>query len=130
MTNGDMTWEYFTHEELACKGSGECNMDFDFMEKLIFLREAYNKPMYISSAYRSREHNEKVGGAPNSPHTLGKAVDILVSGKDAYRVIDLALKLGFTGIGVSQKGPHDKRFIHLDTMKNSPSSPRPTIWSY
>lgn len=123
-------WEYFTEDELKCKGTGQCDMDADFMEKLIMLREAFNKPIFLSSAYRSKEHNEKVGGAPNSPHTYGKAVDILVSGSDAYRVIDLALKLGFTGIGVSQKGPHDKRFIHLDTMTNSSSSPRPTIWSY
>ena len=123
-------WEYFTEDELKCKGTGECNMDGSFMEKLIALREAYNKPMYLSSAYRSKEHNEKVGGAANSPHTHGKAVDILVSGYDAYRIINLALQLGFTGIGVSQKGPHDKRFIHIDTMDNDASSPRPTIWSY
>jgi hypothetical protein len=35
-----------------------------------------------------------------------------------------------TGIGVAQRGPHDKRFIHLDDLKNSEQNPRPWIWSY
>jgi zinc D-Ala-D-Ala carboxypeptidase len=37
----------------------------------------------------------------------------------------LAFKLGFTGIGVQQKG--SGRFIHLDTMEGGT---RPTVWSY
>jgi len=37
---------------------------------------------------------------------------------------------GFTGIGVAQRGPHNKRFIHIDNIVNSDTSPRPTIWSY
>ena len=123
-------WKYFTEDELKCKGTSECSMDSSFMGKLISLREVYNKPIHLSSAYRSKEYNDKVGGVPNSPHTHGKAVDILASGQDAYKIMTVALQLGFTGIGVSQKGPHDKRFIHIDTMENSSSSPRPTIWSY
>ena len=36
--------------------------------------------------------------------------------------------VGFTGIGVNQKG--GARFLHLDTIESSPARPRPTIWSY
>ena len=105
-------------------------MDEAFMKKLVQLRKQYGKPIILSSAYRSKEHNASVGGAPQSPHIYGKAVDIRVYGTDAYRIVQLALQLGFTGIGVSQKGDPAKRFIHLDTMESSSSVLRPTIWSY
>jgi len=31
---------------------------------------------------------------------------------------------------VSQRGAHGKRFIHLDTMEDSDTHPRPWVWSY
>ena len=121
-------WKYFTEQELADTRTGECRMDEAFMVKLVKLRELYGKPMRITSGYRSKETNSAVGGAENSPHMHGKAVDVYVSGAAALNLIRLALEVGFTGIGVSQKGA--SRFIHIDTMDNSPSQPRPTIWSY
>jgi uncharacterized protein YcbK (DUF882 family) len=124
------SWEFFSRDELKCKASGECAMDEAFMQKLVQLRKQYGKPITLSSAYRSKEHNASVGGAPQSPHIYGKAVDIRVYGTAAYRIVQLALQLGFTGIGVSQKGDPAKRFIHLDTMESSSSVLRPTIWSY
>ena len=33
--------EYFTEKELRCKGTGECNMDDNFMLKLEELRKKY-----------------------------------------------------------------------------------------
>ncbi len=47
-----------------------------------------------------------------------------VQGVDALRVIQLALSLGFTRIGVQQKG--EGRFIHLG---DSPAF-APGLWSY
>lgn len=123
-------WEFFSLDELKCKATGECSMDKAFMEKLVQLRKQYGKPISLSSAYRSKEHNAAIGGAPQSPHIYGKAVDIRVYGTDAYKIVQIALQLGFTGIGVSQKGDPAKRFIHIDTMESSSSVLRPTIWSY
>ena len=123
-------WEYFSVDELKCKGTDECNMDEGFMERLVTLRHKFNKPMVISSGYRSSSYNQVIGGARNSPHLYGKAVDVLVSGKAAHKLIGLAIQHGFTGIGVSQRGSHESRFLHLDTMDNSDIHPRPWIWSY
>lgn len=39
-----------------------------------------NRPIFINSGFRTPEHNEEVGGAPNSQHLLGKAADIEVQG--------------------------------------------------
>ena len=51
-----------------------------------------------------------------------------MSREDALKLLELAIKLGFTGFGINQKG--SSRFIHLDTLENSSARPRPTIWSY
>ena len=121
--------EYFTRKELQCSYTSDCDMDQDFMILLNSLRSKFDKPIVINSGYRSPDHPvEKV--KPNGPgaHTSGKAVDIGVRGADALKIIELSLELGFTGIGVNQKG--SGRFIHLDTLKHHPHRPRPHIWSY
>tara|TARA_R110002110_G_scaffold13200_9_gene63350 strand:+ start:1436 stop:1816 length:381 start_codon:yes stop_codon:yes gene_type:complete len=125
-----MNWIYFTEEELACKGTDECDMHPEFMEKLIAVREDYNEPMIITSGYRHLAYNDTIGGAKNSPHLYGRAVDVKVVGGDALELIGAALRHGMTGIGVKQRGDHDRRFIHIDDMPQSDTHPRPWIWSY
>jgi len=53
-------------------------------------------------------------------------VDILIQGLDAFRLVKIALALGFTGLGVKQKSTG--RFLHLDDLQQP--HPRPRIWSY
>lgn len=120
--------QYFSFTELQCKcGCGEAEMDSAFMTKLDILRHQYGKPIHLSSAYRCAEHNKNEGGVPGSPHTMGRAVDILVSGSLAHKIITVATGLNIPGIGVSQKGDHDKRFIHLD---DTDGPTRPWVWTY
>jgi uncharacterized protein YcbK (DUF882 family) len=83
-------------------------MDPDFLLKIDQLRELWGEPLVISSGARCLWWNEMVGGVPSSKHLLGHASDILVSKKDRTRFIDLAEKVGFTGLGVYD------HFIHLD----------------
>jgi zinc D-Ala-D-Ala carboxypeptidase len=40
------------------------------------IRKHFNKPIHISSGFRSKILNQKIGGAKNSQHTLGQALDI------------------------------------------------------
>ena len=44
------------------------------------LRERSGGPVVINSGYRSQQLNRKIGGAPNSNHLTGCAVDIRVTG--------------------------------------------------
>ena len=125
-----MDWQYFTEEEMACKGTGECEMEPEFMDKLIAIREQLDKPMIITSGYRHLAHNSTIGGAKNSPHLYGRAVDVKVAGGEALELIEVALHYGMTGIGVKQRGTYDARFIHIDDMADSDDHPRPWIWSY
>ena len=106
-------WDFFSVDELKCSGTDECEMDEEFMEKLVALRKEFNEPMIISSGYRSIAYNTTIGGASNSPHLYGKAVDVLVSGKTAYRLMKLAIQHGFTPDGDSipplHRAGNDKR---------------------
>lgn len=40
------------------------------------LREFFGKPIAVTSFFRTKEVNKKIGGAKNSQHTLGQAMDI------------------------------------------------------
>ena len=100
-----------------------------FANKLEGLRIAYGRPLKVTSAARCASYNVKVSASGrNGPHTTGEAVDIAIYGKEAWILLSLALSMGFTGIGVSQKGLN--RFLHLDTLPGSAKQPRPTVWSY
>lgn len=113
----------FSESEFRCKETGEIDMDEDFLARLQSLRTEFGKPMVITSGYRSPRHSiERKKTAPGT-HSTGKACDIAVGGAAAHELISIALRLGFNGIGVSQKGT-GSRFIHLDTM------PRRAVWSY
>jgi len=104
-------------------------MKTSFVDKLDSLREALSFPLKVSSGYRCPEHNTEVSSTgPSGPHTTGRAADLLVSRKEAYKLISYATAFGFTGLGFSQKGA--TRFIHLDDLDDAPGQPRPTIWSY
>ena len=46
------------------------------------LRRRWNTPIIINSGYRSEAVNKAVGGAPNSNHSTGCAVDIHVTGME------------------------------------------------
>ena len=122
-------WEFFSEDELRCKGTGELDMDEEFMKKLIALRKELNQYFKIISGYRHMAYNDVLGGTRDSPHLLGKAVDIACHGGKAYNIIRLGIKHGFIGIGVKQHGEKEDRFVHLDTMSNGERS-RPMLWSY
>ncbi|AZF88149.1 peptidase [Microcystis phage Me-ZS1] len=117
----------FTRAEFACRHTGECRMQIDFMDKLQKLRVLYGKSMRITSGYRHPSHPvEARKGSTTGEHTQGAAADIAVEGADAIRLLRLALEIGFSRIGVQQKGTG--RFIHLGIGGRGLASP--TIWSY
>ena len=123
-----MEYKYFTEAELSCHCKNlECDggeMKPSFMERLIKLREELGFAFPISSAYRCYAHNKSIGGAKDSLHLKGQAVDIRVSRDQAYQIVERARRFGFRGIGVSQKG--NSRFVHLDNRDQRDVS----FWSY
>ena len=107
--------KYFTIAELQCAGTLKCAMDPKFMKALEKVREEYGKPMRVTSGYRSLEHNAKIGGAPNSQHLHGLAVDISCTDSFArFELIRLGMKHGLTGFGIAQT------FLHMDMRPTTP----------
>ena len=125
-----MSWKYFTEEEMACSHCGESMMDEDFMGMLDQLREIYGKPLKITSGYRCPEHNIEKVKKKAGAHTTGAAADLGLHGDAAYQIVKLAQEIGFTGIGIAQKGHIGTRFIHVDNLGGDDHFPRPWIWSY
>ncbi|QGH72941.1 MAG: peptidase M15 [Siphoviridae sp. ctdEk19] len=120
---------HFQAVELACKCGCGMLPEQDFMNKVEGLRVAYGRPLFVTSAARCPEYNRQVSETGlDGPHTTGRAIDFGVERAEAWRLLDLAFQLGFTGIGVQQK--RFKRFIHLDDLPATPDRVRPTVWSY
>ena len=120
----------FTTDEMACNCCGKADMDDEFMRVLQSIRDEMQRPLKITSGYRCENHNQKVSSTgKKGPHTFAKAADILISGADAMRLFAVAQKHGVSGVGMSQKGAHNKRFIHLDVLSPE-EGPRPTVWTY
>jgi len=94
--------------------------------KLNNLRALVGFPIIITSGYRCEAYNKHIGATQT--HATGQAVDIRIRGKRAHEVLNGALELGFTGVGVSQKG--SARFLHLDDLSEDTQRPRPYLWSY
>jgi uncharacterized protein YcbK (DUF882 family) len=130
-----MLTKNFSSAEMMCScGCGEDSMDPDFMSILQNIRDEMQRPLRISSGVRCAKRNMEVSSTgKNGPHvpraTGTMASDILIAGADALRLIDIARKHGISGVGISQRGAHAKRFIHIDTLSDD-KHPRPTMWSY
>lgn len=113
---------HFKRSELVCKcGCDLENMNSEFMAMLEQMRILVDRPLLISSGFRCKQHNAKVGGVKNSYHTQGRAVDLAYQGsEERYELVGTAIRLGFCGVGI------DKNFIHVDNRKASPKK----IWLY
>ena len=102
-------------------GSGQL-MDPVFLQLLDKARAHAQIPFRISSGYRTKEHNKKVGGVDSSAHLKGLAADIVCSNSsDRFTIINALIFVGFTRIGVH------KGFIHVC---NDLSRDSFVIWLY
>jgi len=102
-------WQYFTPEEVACRGTGSVLVVPEFLDRLDNLRSLINSPLRVLSAYRSSYHNARVGGAVFSKHLRGIACDLSTTGHDKKEMIRIAKNVGFTGFGVNYS-----TFLHID----------------
>ena len=118
----------FSLKEFQCKGScsdcDNCEMPQQVYENIIklsqqlqLLRDYTGRPITINSAYRSPEHNTKVGGSQTSQHLLGKAADITIQSlkpAEVYRIIEDLIEMGEMlqgGLGLYDT------FVHYDIRK-------------
>lgn len=113
--------KYFTEAEFACKcdrcaglnntGGG---MDPRLLDVLDRIRERVGQPIYVLSGYRCPEHNEEVGGQPNSLHMQSCAADITYDDINVAELARIAEEEGADGIGTYAS----QLFVHVDTRGN------------
>lgn len=104
-------WKNFRPIEMRSKGDNKLAIDEDAMDKLQALRELLDKPLHITSAYRSASHNKSVGSKPTSQHRKAKAFDVRMENHDPAQFEAAAREVGFTGFGFYEQSD----FIHIDT---------------
>ncbi len=116
-----MALKYFKLSEFDdAPGTGK-NMKKEFLTKLDKARAIADVPFKITSGYRSKETNKRVGGVSTSSHLKGLAADI--SCKDSstrQKIVNALIQAGFTRIGIADT------FIHCDTDKDKQDA----IWLY
>ncbi len=112
--------KYFKPQEFECPCCKEYLMDMYCVKMLDVLRGYVGFPLVITSGYRCAKHNKEIGGAPESKHLLGQAVDIDI-GKLNSSQIHMLIELGmprFNGFGFGLGK------LHFDVRK------KPTAWGY
>lgn len=97
----------FKIKEFACKdGSETIVIHEEFVQKLQQIRNYFNKPVTINSAYRTREHNKREGGSSNSYHIKGRAFDLAIAGISPNEMARYAQSIGINGIICYSWGIH------------------------
>jgi uncharacterized protein YcbK (DUF882 family) len=99
--------ENFNREEFDCADGSEMPTEVqlniaELAVQLEIIRSHFNAPVTINSAYRSPEHNRKIGSNDSSQHILGKAADIVVKGvapDDVYDAIEFLISEGLVKEG-------------------------------
>lgn len=122
------TWRWdpeFVPEEMASPpehndGRTVHGMDERFMDRLLWLRRQWAKPMIINSAFRTPEHNAAIGGKSGSYHLKGRAVDVgMLDASERWEFLRLVYECRcFRGVGVYDS------FVHLDDRDRVP----PAVW--
>ena len=112
----------FKVREFRCRdGSDAIMIDQTLVVLLQAIREHFNKPITITSGYRTAAQNAAVGGAKSSQHLLGKAADIQVADTTVEAVAAYAESLmpDWGGVGrYPVKAGRTKGWVHVDTRPN------------
>ena len=112
---------HLTWKEMACNDGTPYPKEFISDGRVFKLAQAFEdirtlcggRPIKVLSAYRTRNWNTRVGGAPNSQHVQGRALDLKppigLTVKQFYELIKANHKdFGIKGIGLY------KTFVHID----------------
>gem|GEM_PF-496456 len=110
---GSFTWGEATREATRIpETQAIVNNIIGLARALQPVRERLNRPFQINSWYRPPAVNAAVGGASQSQHLFGRAVDIQVQGLSGRQVANALMLTWPGGVGIYSNIPN---IIHLDT---------------
>ena len=105
---------HFKAREFACgDGSDAIFVAEELVSVLEKIRVHFNKPVYITSGYRTPAHNKSAGGEGRSQHLYGMAADITVQDVKAAEVADYAETLLKNKGGIGRY----EQFTHVDVRR-------------
>mgnify|MGYP003055208692 FL=1 len=115
--------EHFKVREFRCQdGSDPVFIDTELVDILEQIRVHFDKPVTITSAFRTASHNATVAKAAKySQHLYGKAADIQVQGISVETVYAYAEKLlgERGGLGIYPPGlGRANGWVHVDVRKD------------
>ena len=126
MMNNFQIAENFNLTEFECTHPSHRHVKVheELVSKLQELRDQLGRAIIINSAFRCPERNRQVGGAENSQHLHGTAVDFLLRNHfyDIEEIGSMAINIGFTGIG------YYNTHIHVDIRELPEGRTNPIIW--
>lgn len=113
----------FNLEEFKCKDGTPVPKEYyqnltQLVDNLQTIRDHFNLPIIIISGYRTKSHNKKIGGAPNSLHLTARAADFKIKGispEMLYNIIEYLIhtaQIQQGGLGIY------KTHIHYDIRKS------------
>lgn len=131
--------KYFTLEELT-KSNTALSYGIDntpperfvpnlhrLMDYLDKVREAYGKPIRVSSGYRCPHLNGLVGGSDDSQHKLGLAADLVVP--DMEHLMAVIRKLGGFDQLIDERPKGRGRWVHVSIAAEG-GKPRSKVMRY
>lgn len=122
----------FLRSEFFCKSGDtkEHKLATVLVDAAQVIRDYYNKPVSISSSFRTALTNRITGGAPKSLHLTGCALDLQIAHKASNDDLNIQFSerkgelfeklrdLGITGFGV-----YGNSFVHIDCRRESDHVP-------
>lgn len=96
----------------------------DYLDKV---REAYGKPIRVSSGYRSPHLNALVGGSSSSQHKQGLAADLIVP--DLEHLMAVIRKLGGFDQLIDERPKGRGRWVHVSIAPEG-GKPRGKVMRY
>lgn len=96
----------------------------DYLDKV---REAYGKPIRVSSGYRCYDLNRAVGGADDSQHKQGLAADLVVP--DLEHLMAVIRKLGGFDQLIDERPKGRGRWVHVSIAAEG-GKPRGKVMRY
>lgn len=98
-------------EKYCCPHCKDVHIDELLVYELVRIEKLFEIDIIVLSAFRCKEHNNKVGGKDRSYHLRGEAVDFTCGSLDVLDAIARNLEARWTG---GYKYYRDRRFIHID----------------
>lgn len=113
--------DHFSLVELTCTDTGLPNNplphEIDNLKELAkgleSVRKLFNKPIDVSSGFRSAAANKAVGGAYNSAHLSGYAADITIQGLTNKEICEEIVKSDIQFDQLIDEDKNGRQWVHI-----------------